>query len=154
MLPGPLSQSETARRIWRTRAVPGALLMLASNFPNRLFRAANAPSRMAPSRIVLVVPLAPPLIFIAETSPLASERAGSESFCSTSFQLARSLGFARGRVPGEGGRERSGIKMSIVAVNVASLPGNLLVMLISSYKPFIIVDEQLIRLPGPLAWQC
>lgn len=38
--------------------------------------------------------------------------------------------------------------------NVASLPGNLLVMLISTYKPFIIVDEQLIRLPAPLPWQC
>lgn len=32
---------------------------------------------------------------------------------------------------------------------VASLPGNLLVMLISTYKPFIIADEQLIRLPAP-----
>lgn len=53
---------------------------------------------------------------------------------------------------GESGRR--GIKTSTVAVNVASLPGNLLVMLISSYKPFIIADEQLIRLPGPLARQC
>lgn len=47
---------ETACKIWHAGAVPSALLMLASNFPNRLFRAADAPSRMAPSRIVLVIP--------------------------------------------------------------------------------------------------
>jgi len=79
------------------RFLPSALLMLASNFFNRLFRVANAPSRMAPPRIVLVIP---PLIFIAETSPLASGRAGS--LCFTSFQLARCLGFVWRKVPRDG----------------------------------------------------
>lgn len=51
----PGSYHET-RKISRAWAVPSALLILASNFLNRLFRAANAPSRMAPPRIVLVIP--------------------------------------------------------------------------------------------------
>lgn len=47
------------------------------------------------------------------------------------------------------GSERHKETGGIVTVNVASLPGNLLVMLISAYKPFITADEQLIRLPAP-----
>lgn len=47
------------------------------------------------------------------------------------------------------GSERHKETGGIVTVSVASLPGNLLVMLISAYKPFITADEQLIRLPAP-----
>ena len=47
------------------------------------------------------------------------------------------------------GLERHKETGGIVTVSVASLPGNLLVMLISAYKPFITTDEQLIRLPAP-----
>lgn len=47
------------------------------------------------------------------------------------------------------GPERHKETGGIVTVSVASLPGNLLVMLISAYKPFITADEQLIRLPAP-----
>lgn len=53
-----------------------------------------------------------------------------------------------GGTAGLGGHKETS---AVVAVkNVVSLPGNLLVMLISTHKPFITADEQLIRLPSPL----
>lgn len=148
-----------AREISRTRAVPSAHCSCSHRISLIVFSA--RPTCQVGWRRLGSSSLSPSLPLDFHRGNVIARTGASwlrVAFCSTSFQLARSLGFARGRVPGGDGRGREGegggIKTSIVAVSVASLPGNLLVMLISSYKPFIIVDEQLIRLPGPLAWQC
>lgn len=81
-------------------------------------------------------------IFItSETSSLVRDRGlvGSRSF--VLFQADRFAG--KKSVPGETCIKRRSVVRG--RARAASLPGNLLVMLISTYKPFIIADEQLIR---------